>query len=78
LRRHKPLAFEQGDRRERDGLAQPGERTIAEIELQIALDGHDRTTGTQVLHGHLTGHERQGRGAAQTGARFTSMHDRVP
>jgi hypothetical protein len=55
LRRHKPFAFMQGDRRKRDGISQPCQRMIAEVELQSTFDGHDRTTGAQIVHGHLTG-----------------------
>jgi hypothetical protein len=55
LRRYEPFAFMQGDRRKRDGISEPCQRVIAEVELQSAFDGYDRTTGVKAVHRHLTG-----------------------
>ncbi|MGF6368511.1 hypothetical protein OKW40_001261 [Paraburkholderia sp. RAU6.4a] len=67
LRGHEPLAFVQRERRERGVVAEPGQRMIAEDELQCTFDRDDRTAGAQVVQGHLTGGKMRRRGAIQFG-----------
>jgi hypothetical protein len=82
LRRHEPLAFMQRDRCERERIAEPRQRMIAKAELQVAFHGHDRRTGSQIVHADLAGGEvrrRSGRSVKRVSvAGLTYRHDWIP
>jgi hypothetical protein len=57
LRRHEALALVERDRRQRNRVAEPRERMIAERQSQIATYRYDGGSGAQVVQGDLTAHE---------------------